>query len=82
MSIWLKSNEISLYYYGDNVTATRFHYAVVLVEKKGFQGFQLVDTKNNTVLYENEDEQSCLEKLIQLTGFETEDDKKLIASFK
>lgn len=50
-------------YDGNIVTATRYHYA--LVGNDFEQTYQIIDTLNGQVIYQNDDEEECLKILFE-----------------
>lgn len=62
-------------YKGNNITATRYSY--LLVGNDDLMTYQVIDSKNGEVLFENVDEEECLNLLYKLSGIKSYDEKVL-----
>lgn len=62
-------------YNGNNITATRYDY--FLIGNDELMTYQIINSKNGEVLFENIDEDICLSILYKLSGIESFDNKVL-----
>lgn len=65
-------------YQGHNVTATRYHF--VLIGNDYEQTYQIIDRRNNHIVFQNDDEDECLTRIILLSGVDSYD-LKVIEKF-
>ncbi|MEK5331999.1 hypothetical protein [Lysinibacillus sp. FSL W8-0992] len=54
---------------GHNVTATRYHF--LLVGNDYEQTYQIIDIRNGRVIFQNDDEDECLSRIILLGGIDS-----------